>query len=295
VPWAALPVGDAGWLVDARRLQFVTSGRDLIARKGVTPGPPTASAAVVFADPDFDAAGAAAAPLDPESVPVTRGHSLAERFARFERLPGTAAEAAAIAPTLETWSGAKAHVFTGSSATVAAFRQVKRPRALVAATHAFLLPGPRDAARTSAVAGPEANPLLRSGLALAGANRRGPEEADGLLTGYHVLSIDLRGTELVVLSACDTGLGDLTLGEGVAGLRQAFQLAGAKSVLASLWQVPDRDTAALMGDFFANLAGGKSKAEALQSAQLRRIAERRKANGGAHPFFWAAFTLAGGE
>jgi CHAT domain-containing protein len=138
-----------------------------------------------------------------------------------------------------------------------------------------------------------ANPLLRSGLALAGANSwlgglSLPDGAeDGLLTAEDVSAMDLRQTELAVLSACDTGLGESEFGEGVMGLRRAFVLAGAKTLVMSLWKVPDAATAELMTEFYRLLLADVPRAEALRQSQ-RRLKGRHP-----DPFYWGAFICQG--
>ena len=97
----------------------------------------------------------------------------------------------------------------------------------------------------------------------------------------------------MVLSACQTGLGDVKQVEGVMGLRRAFLLAGARRVLATLWMVPDQQTQELMSDFITRWQAGTGGVDALQEAQMAMIARLREEHGHAHPFFWAAFTMTG--
>ncbi len=135
------------------------------------------------------------------------------------------------------------------------------------------------------------NPLLRCGLVFAGANRRpaGDDPNDGIWTGLEIVGMDLEGTELVVLSACETANQDMRAGESVAGLRQAFQLAGAKAVAATLWKIPDAETVALSSRFWEDFAGSSDAASSLAIAQRQAIQDRTVAR--CHPYYWAAFVV----
>jgi CHAT domain-containing protein len=259
----------------------------------------------------------------------------------FSALPGTAHEAESINALFATLFGKRAAELTGASATEDAFRsEAPKHRYLHVATHGFFAdPGvPSAADRSPAAQLDDAygfamaskaeaqglHPGLLSGLALAGANRGGQAELnsrmvdynakladDGILTAVEVSALDLSRTDLVVLSACETGLGRTAGGEGVLGLQRAFQLAGAKTAITSLWKVDDTATQQLMQEFYTNLWQKRlGKLDALREAQLTMIArydpqqKRLRARGldvpeteassqPGDPFYWAAFVLSG--
>jgi CHAT domain-containing protein/tetratricopeptide (TPR) repeat protein len=141
------------------------------------------------------------------------------------------------------------------------------------------------------------NPLLLTGLALAGANNReaaGPEEEDGILTAEEVATLDLSGVNWVVLSACDTGLGKIRSGEGVFGLRRAFRIAGAQTLITSLWAVEDDAARKWMRTLYEKRFQKKQKtAESVRNASLEVLQERRRKNKSTHPFYWAGFVASG--
>lgn len=295
-PWAALPLDQKTYAIEKHTIRLVTSGRDLVKRPGAARR--ELSAPAIFADPDFDQGTQTTTNLFDSS----RSLSGSLPLGKIPRLPGTAGEAEAISEKLGNLFGGEPELFLEGKATTAAFVKLQRPQALLLATHGFFLPDQEldDRERERLERDPgykpanrQEDPFLRCGLLLAGCNKPDMEKDTGVLTGREILSTDLRGTKLVVLSACETGLGDVHNGEGVAGLRQAFQLAGAESVVASLWKVPDLETALLMTGFFDALSKGQDRPQALRQSQLRRLAERRDKFGAAHPYFWAAFSLTG--
>jgi CHAT domain-containing protein len=288
LPFEVLPTDDGQHLIDEYSISYLGVGRDVL-RFGVEsmgqPGPP-----IIAADPDFDLGSAA-------------GRRSYNREEPFERLNGTRAEGERISALLG------AEPFLGARALETHVKSSRSPRVLHLATHGFFLPNaPREPNKErlalgsvespgygllAARLGHAENPLLRSGLALAGANTwlegdAPPKEAeDGLLTAEDVTGMDLLATELVVLSACETGLGEVRVGEGVYGLRRAFVLAGAKTLVMSLWKVPDEQTRELMEDFYQRLLEGQPRAEALKEAQLA-MKERYP-----DPLYWGAFVCQG--
>ncbi len=224
----------------------------------------------------------------------------------FTPLKGTQLEADAIQPIVPNLQ-----VFTGSEATENLLEQLQAPRILHIATHGFFLEDIECTPATRSRGTPDGgfkvilnpdfqpdckptpsnreNPLLRSGLALAGFNRRESGEKDGVLTASEVTRLKLYGTELVVLSACDTGVGSVRTGEGVYGLRRAFVKSGAESQLMSLWKVDDHGTSELMSMYYQRLKNGEARSQAMRQVQLELL----QAPFYEHPYYWASFIFSG--
>jgi CHAT domain-containing protein len=259
-------------LIERLTVRYTPTARDLL-RLRLTPTEPALEASAVFGNPDFTAeSSSAAAPGLTRSADEVYLTGLLRRSA-FKPLPETATEAKAVAERL----GPNTQIFMGGDANEQNLFGLKSPRVLHLATHGFFLSDPGLP-----------NPLLRVGLALAGARSSAVAGSGyGLLSALRLEGLSLRGTELVTLSACDTGLGDAFAGEGVAGLNQAFLAAGARRVMLSLWKVPDRETSLLMQDFYTRYANGDDPAEALRAAKLELHRQ------GLPPRDWAAFVLNG--
>jgi CHAT domain-containing protein len=246
--------------------------------------------AVVLADPAFDERSDKGPAVERPPLPA-RSADLDVSGLVFTPLAGTAAEANALRSLLKLDAR---NVLTGARATEASIRDLHGPRILHLATHGFFLadrraPVPRKeliVGSDTQVLRADENPLLRSGLALAGANsRRSAAADDGILTAVEAAQLDLLGTQLVVLSACETGLGQLQTGEGVYGLRRALVLAGAQTQVASLWKVPDEATQELMVAYYERLLKGEGRAGALRAAQQAMMQNPSRR----HPYYWAAF------
>ena len=289
------------YLVESYQISYLNSGRDLL---GFQQASHSQQPPVIIANPDY--VSPVANPVQVASTVTTNQRSMDFGSLSFSPLPGTAQEAAAIMPLLP-----QAILLTQGQATENAIKQLQAPSILHIATHGFFLPdlalntgagafnargASLEVTPTDAVAQPvpennySENPLLRSGLALAGINTRSSGSEDGILTALEASGLNLHGTELVVLSACETGLGTVSSGEGVYGLRRAFAIAGAESQLMSLWQVDDTGTSELMQLYYENLMEkGQGRSEALRSAQLSMM------NTGSytHPYYWSSFIFSG--
>jgi CHAT domain-containing protein/tetratricopeptide (TPR) repeat protein len=328
VPLAALPSGRSRYLLETSPvIHYLSAERD------VASADPSArqvgQGLLALGGPTFGKRAAPGLPgpsqpagARPETTLRNAGSECPSvRSIRFEPLPATRREAEEIAALWRNLGtagagGAEGRVLTGQAASEPAVKELgPGRRVLHLATHGFFLADgcAPAAADTRGVGGlavrpstsrdtstrPRApvNPLLISGLALAGANDRaavGPAGDDGILTAEEVSSLDLEGVEWAVLSACDTGLGEIKAGEGVFGLRRAFQIAGARTIIMSLWAVEDRATLAWMRALYQGRVERRlDTADAVRDASLAVLRDRRARGLSTHPFYWAGFVAAG--
>ncbi|WP_437758330.1 tetratricopeptide repeat protein [Sorangium sp. So ce1389] len=291
VPFGALLDEEDHYLVERYAFTYLPSGRDLL-RLRATALPH--EGAVVIAAPDYDHAPTPAGRRAEDSI----SSSEEQPRAHFGPLAAAAAEGQAVSREL-----AGARLLLGPAATESAVKALRGPQVLHIATHGFFAssreaPEPPSAFLDVGSRGQRGipgflphihNPLLRSGLAFAGANRKVTGDDNGILTAMEASQLDLNGTKLVVLSACKTGVGETTSGDGVYGLRRAFVMAGAETQILSLWNADDTSTRELMQGYYARLKAGGGRSESMRQAQLAMLAAPERA----HPYYWASFIVSG--
>lgn len=308
-PAAAAP-GDGVWVFAGPNynLPFAEHTRLVAQLLGASP-------ATIAASPS------SADPADAVRVAQSRGGPLSrgvDTRLGWRLLPGADLEGQDAASALGGGAFGPVDVRTGDEALEELVKRVRRPRVLVLVTHGdFLADEPQSPAEPGdsrgfaaqeesrggaglARAGLRAteDPLLRSYLVFAGANKldEAPSDAavdNGWLTAQEIGRLDLRGTDLVVLSACNTSRGKTANGQAVMGMRTALLLAGARTIVGSLYEVPNAETRSLMKPFYAGVAAGRGKLAALDAAKRAFVESRREKDGAAHPFYWASFVLVG--
>ena len=313
-PLAALRNAEGRYLIEDVAVTYLSSGRELLRDHG-----PVGTGSLILADPDYDATPeqrlAMTSQLDsappPYTALATRGAAAPElRSLRWRALPGARQEASDVERHLKSSGYQPVRSYVGAAAVEEILKGAISPRLVHVATHGFYVPHDdsdllSELAPSSASGGTglgrlrrDVNPLMRSGIVLAGANKLQYDDQtdaldDGWVTAQEIASMDFRNTELVVLSACESGLGEAKIGHGVHGLRRALLIAGAHNLLTSLFEVPDDETRELMNAFYQSLLKSSHPAEALHQAQRAIIAQRRAENQAAHPFYWASFFVLG--
>jgi CHAT domain-containing protein/Flp pilus assembly protein TadD len=303
LPFDAIVDDNQDYLIQKYNLNILSSARDIV----VPPLPAATGQFAIFAGPDYDienkkeeikkVSGKKGANID-RGMRIS-SHGL--RSLSFEPLDGAEIEGETIAK-ITTDRKQKSLMLTQKQADEKALRSFTQPpKMLHIATHGFFLKAEERLKRRllSAQRGgrqttppPGDNPLLRAGLAFAGINSNAPflgdidTDNDGVLTAMEVIGLKLSGTQLVVLSACETGVGEIHAGEGVYGLRRSFQEAGVHSIINSLWPVSDEGTRLLMTEFYNELYKGLSPRDALRNAQKFMLDSEWN-----HPYYWAAFVV----
>jgi tetratricopeptide (TPR) repeat protein/CHAT domain-containing protein len=303
IPFEVLQDENGRFLIEDYTFNYLSSGRDILGFGQVFE---KSNKALIVGDPDFE-----------NDIVSSKEDDKTQRSVElelkvFSPLPGTRKEIEDIANIV---GHENAVVYSGKQATEEALTSFHNPALLHLATHGFfkadqpneidlqpfmmrdftfVTPGQM---KTPGKKNVMDNPLFRSGLVLAGANRaiRGESKSDeGILTADKILNLRLWGTKLVVLSACETGMGDVRSGEGVFGLRRTFNQVGAKSIVMSMWKVPDKETQELMVNFYRNIyEKHMDYNNALRQATLTQLQTVKTRYGHANPYYWGAFVFSG--
>lgn len=319
LPFEVLQGNDDKFLIENYTFNYLSAGRDILGFGETIEGN---NRSLIMGNPDFNINSEQKRTIinnlelkkhDRKSI-AKRSKDI-QNSGSWQSLPGTLDEVQAIYNII---GKDKAELFTGKEAIEDVLMDWGVPKVLHLATHGFFLENkPIDFKNTNKInrgfsLEPESNqlfspspisvdtenPLLRSGIVLAGANKilntDNDTISDGIVTSEEILGMNLRGTEMVVLSACDTGLGEVKNGEGVFGLRRAFTQAGTKSLVMSMWKVPDKETKELMVNFYSNIyTKGMDRCQALRQATLKQIQITKHRYGNANPYYWGAFVFMG--
>ncbi len=284
------------YLMDELEVGLLSSGKDLIIGHR---GEREIRHAWLLGNPEFQPGQRTAPGEDIRSGPKLSYYLSPDPTMKVQALPGTQAEVDSVGSLLVN-TGWKVEEYTGAEATEEKVKEINKPGVLLLSTHGYFRPDST----------PGSNPLLRSGILLSGAAKtlregRSGEGEDGILTAYEAMNLNLDNTELVVLSACETGLGEIKNGEGVYGLQRAFQVAGARNIIMSLWKVNDEVTQELMVAFFRIWLGdeaavgtsGQTAGRLAKGSDDLRLAFRkaqleiRKKH--PEPYYWGAFVMVG--
>ncbi len=302
LPFEILPFPDGHYVVEDYRIGYISCGRDLVPNEREQQH---SEGVLLLADPDFDCwfqpPGEMLSGITSQDAENSEETGYQPRPDEgcvemlFSSMQASRDEVSNIASIIRAGTSLSVQLVTGADASEASLKNLDFvPRILHLATHGFFCGKNVDVVAVSD------NPLLHSGLALAGANRKaahanapGSDLQDGILTALEVSAMNLYGTELTVLSACESGVGEVVEGEGLFGLRRAFQHAGCESIILSLWKVPDKATVTLITGFYERWLGGQSRIDALRGSSLELLELTRKIHGHGHPLIWGGFVLTG--
>jgi len=269
--------GNNKYFIEEKEIRYIPSGKELVRLYKYSKDKESKSkkSAVIFANPNFSST-IATPPKEENATKLKRSGVVKSlvNMKKFSQLPGTKAEAKAVKATFKKGSVSE---YLQDEASEVNFMKVKKPNILHVATHGFFINDDTIP-----------NPMLKSGIVLAGANISRILGIDyGIVTALKLSGLDLKGTDLVVLSACQTGVVDINSTDSISGLSKAFIQAGAKDIVMSLWSVDDEATKELMSSFYLEMQKKKNYAKALKAAKLKMIEEGR------HPFYWGAFVVSG--